>query len=658
MNVLLLEDNHLDAELIGEGMRGIGMPFDLKRVVSRAEFVRAVEADEIDLILADFNLPAFDGMTALRIAQDQLPDTPFIFVSGMIGETMAVEALKMGATDYVVKQRLDRLPGTILRALAEAKAKREKQAAETVLRALNETLELKVAERTRERDRMWQLSDDLMDVCSVDDGRLVAVNPAWTAMLGWTPDELVGRSLFELIHPDDVAAARRELGRIEPGRRSFRFECRLRHKDGGHRLVSRTAVIDDGHLYGVSRDITADRAASIALRQAEEQLRQSQKMETIGKLTGGVAHDFNNLLTIVLGNLDSARRRLSATGDARNVRSIENAIAGAQRAAVLTQRLLAFSRRQPLQPKPIDVNQLLAGMSDLLGRTLGESIEIDMDLAPSLWTVEADANQLENALINLAVNARDAMDQGGRLSIRTRNVEVRPGTRPQGIPAGAYVSIAIADTGRGMSDAVLEQAFEPFFTTKDVGHGTGLGLSQVYGFVRQSGGQIRIESQLGQGTTVTICLPRSMARPVAAPAQPDAATEPPDHCGDETVLVVEDDEGVRAYTTEIVREMGYRVIEAANAGDALELLRADAGIDLLLSDVGLPGGMNGRELAEAAVAIRPGLKVLFATANTRSAFTRHGRIDPAFNLIPKPFTYAELADKIRAVLDEPDGTRR
>ena len=406
----------------------------------------------------------------------------------------------------------------------------------------------------------------------------------------------------------------------------------------------------------LARQIAERDQAEEALRISEARLRQVQKMETIGQLTGGVAHDFNNLLTVMLGGLDSIERQLIDVPEspARGAiaRAAAMAVKAVERAATLTHRLLAFSRRQPLEPKPIDANRLVADMSELIRRTLGETIELETVLAGGLWSVQADPNQLENSLLNLAVNARDAMPNGGKLTIETGNSyldEAYVAKLVEPIPAGQYVMIAVSDTGRGMDDETLERAFEPFFTTKDIGKGTGLGLSQVYGFVLQSKGYVRIYSELGQGTVVKLYLPRRVgAELMADPGVLKHTTATGDG---ETVLVVEDHEDLRAYSTGAVREMGYHVLEAADAKEALAILNSGVHIDLLFTDVVLPGGKNGRQLADDALKQRPKLKVLFTTGYTRNAIVHNGQLDVGIQLLGKPFTYSDLAAKIRAVID-------
>jgi signal transduction histidine kinase/CheY-like chemotaxis protein len=404
------------------------------------------------------------------------------------------------------------------------------------------------------------------------------------------------------------------------------------------------------------------RAAELALaqegiqrREAEEMLRHAQKMEAIGQLTGGVAHDFNNLLTIISGNIEIAQRSLAAwseTSKERLKRAIGNAASGAQRAAVLTQRLLAFARRQPLDPRLTNVNQLIGGMAEFFRRTLGENIDLEIVGGAGLWQVEVDPSQMEAAILNLVVNAKDAMADRGKLTIETSNAFIDESYSLQNaeMPVGQYVQISVSDNGSGMSREVQEKAFDPFFTTKQPGQGTGLGLSQVYGFVKQSGGHVKIYSEIGEGTTIKIYLPRALA----AASGPREA-EPPlvGSLGSETILVVEDEADVRSYLAETLRDLNYRVIEAEDGAAALALFEAKPFlIDLLLTDIVMPG-MNGRQLADELRQRQSELKVLFITGYSRNAIVRQGRLDPGVSLLQKPLTQVMLAAKIREILDKP-----
>jgi signal transduction histidine kinase len=392
-------------------------------------------------------------------------------------------------------------------------------------------------------------------------------------------------------------------------------------------------------------------AESEARDTAQGQVRQLQKMEAVGQLTGGIAHDFNNMLAIIVGSLDIARRRLMS-GDREAVeRSIDHALEGADRAAALTSQLLAFARRQPLEPRAIEPNKMVSSMSELLRRTLGESIQIETVLAGGLWRVHADPDQLESALLNLAVNGRDAMPNGGRLTIETANCELdeRYAAEHDEVTPGQYVMISVTDTGTGMTPEVVAQAFEPFFTTKDVGRGTGLGLSQVFGFVKQSAGHVKIYSEPGEGTTVKLYLPRHAGE--AAPVRRGRQDDMPLGRADELVLVVEDEPRVRRMSVDALIELGYGVIEATDGNEALALLADNPDIALLFTDIMMPG-MSGRALADRALAQQPDLKVLYTTGYTRNAIVHNGVVDYGVAFIQKPFTIPALARKLREVLGE------
>ena len=526
----------------------------------------------------------------------------------------------------------------------------------------NARLLREIAERENAEGRFQHLVEGVTDYALYmlhPDGTVANWNTGAERIKGYSAAEIVGRHFGTFYTDEDRAAGKPALA-LKTAQQEGKFEAegqRVR-KDGSRFWAS--VVINpirgrDGKLIGfakITRDVSERRQAQQELQRAQEALAQAQKMEGIGQLTGGVAHDFNNLLTVILGNLETAQRATSTNPNPdRLARALEHATLGAQRAASLTQRLLAFSRRQPLDPKPIDAGRLVTGMSELLRRTLGEQVVVETVLGGGLWRIHADPNQLEIGILNLAVNARDAMPNGGRLTIETANThldEAYAAMQTEVIP-GQYVVISISDTGIGMDRETLARAFEPFFTTKDIGHGTGLGLSQVYGFAKQSGGHIKIYSEPGHGTTVKLYLPRLLSSD-EPDALPVSATSAPASSGSETILVVEDDPDVRANTTGILRELRYTVLEASIAASALHLVEAHPEIDLLFTDVGLPGGMNGKQLADAAQKIRPGLKVLFTTGYARNAIVHGGRLDPGVQMIPKPFTYAAVATKIAEIL--------
>ncbi|GHH24357.1 hypothetical protein GCM10008023_36450 [Sphingomonas glacialis] len=516
------------------------------------------------------------------------------------------------------------------------------------LEELNGTLEQQVAERTADRNRLWQLSSDLMLIASFD-GILEAVNPAWTRILGWSEVELIGQPLFSFIHPDDLAHTIAGASAISAGEAYTRFENRYRHKNGSYRDIVWGAGPGDGKIIAVGRDSTHEKANARALAEAEGHLRQSQKMEAVGQLTGGLAHDFNNLLTGVMGNLELLQLRLARGKFDDAERFISSAQGAGRRAASLTQRLLAFSRRQTLDPKPTDVNRLIRDMEDLLRRTVGPTAAIDVVAAPNLWTAMIDATQLESAVLNLCLNARDSMAVAGRLTVQTANELLdAQAARLLDLSAGEYLSICVTDTGAGMSAATIQRAFEPFFTTKPIGEGTGLGLSMIYGFARQSNGQVRIESELGKGTTVCIYLPRYVGDAQAE----DEVTEvssPPAAAG-QTVLVVDDEATIRHLIDEVLDEQGYTVIGAADGAAGLKVLQSGARIELLITDVGLPNGLNGRQVADAARVLRPGLKVLFITGYADNAAVGNGHLEPGMELLIKPFTMHALTEKVAEML--------
>ena len=613
------------------------------------------------------------------------------------------------------------------------------------------------AQSTRDRDRMWALSQEVMLVCDFE-GVIHAINPSAKRLLGWTEDEMVGRTLADYVHPEDWPTTVAQLGRLSRGQTLHGFENRYLKRDGGHRLFNWTAVPDGGYIHGVGRDITFERAAAAERhriwtstndlmgtvgadgiltsanpawsrllgydveqivdrpfadlvaaeyradlkqvlerlssgqsvrdhenclvhkdggrsliawstdpvgdvfyvvgrditeqRAAEEALRQAQKMEAVGQLTGGIAHDFNNLLQGINGSLDLVQKRI-AQGRGQDVeRLIAGAVASANRAAALTHRLLAFARRQPLDPRPVRVNPLVSSMDDLLRRTLGEGIALELVLAGGLWLTKCDPNQLESAILNLVINARDAMPHGGTLTIETGNAHLDGlyAMRQRDVRPGQYVCIGVTDTGTGMSADTIGRAFEPFFTTKPMGQGTGLGLSMIYGFARQSNGHAKIYSELGKGTTVKLYLPRHRGAAEADALLPEL-TDARAPSESDTVLVVEDESVVRGLIVGVLADLGYRALQAADGPSGLEILQSGRRIDFLITDIGLPG-LNGRQIAEAGRQIRPGLKVLFMTGYAENAALASGFLEPGMSMITKPFAMETLAARVRQALEE------
>ncbi|RKG91193.1 PAS domain S-box protein [Corallococcus sp. CA053C] len=546
--------------------------------------------------------------------------------------------------------------GRVARLMGASRDITERRQAEVALREFNEHLEARVTERTTERDLMWRLSHDLMIVVDLEsDGRIIAANPAWERLLGWTEAELLGTPVGHFIHPDDLAHSTQYVQALHEEASPRRTDNRYRHKDGRWRWISWSAVeTGQGTLMAVGRDITEERESREALAAAETALRQSQKMEAVGQLTGGIAHDFNNLLQGIVGSLGLLQKRLHQGRMLELERFITSAMSSSQRAAALTHRLLAFSRLQPLDPKPVKVNPRVASMEDLLRRTLGEQMQLELVLAGGLWLTRCDPNQLETAVLNLVINARDAMPGGGKLTVETCNVHLDAAyaARLRGVAPGPYVCVSVSDTGTGMTPEVLERAFEPFFTTKPLGQGTGLGLSMIYGFARQSEGSVQLYSQPGQGTTVKLYLPRYVGDGKAEDAQePGGLTDA--HVAEvgETVLVVEDEEVIRALIVEVLRDLGYRALEASDGTEGLRLLQGAPRLDLLVTDMGLPG-LNGRQLADAGRSARPGLKVLFMTGYAENAAVASGFLEPGMAMMTKPFAMEALATRIRDMIEQ------
>ena len=522
----------------------------------------------------------------------------------------------------------------------------ERRRAERDLRLLNETLERQVSERTAERDRVWRLARDLLVVVG-SDGFFRAVNPAWERILGHKPAEVIGRSFVEFVCPEDCDQTQQGLDIAAAERDLTHFENRYRHKDGTLRWISWHTSTEGDLVYAYGRDITEEKARAAALHETEEALRQSQKMESIGQLTGGVAHDFNNMLTVITGNMDMARRSIAAGDEGRTQRAITNALKGAEMASSLTRRLLAFARRQPLAPQASDVNALIGGIVEMIRRSLGEEVTLDTRLAEGLPHSRIDPNQLENAILNLAVNARDAMPTGGRLTIATSPVEIdEAGAMRLDLVPGRYVELAVADTGTGMPPEVVARVFEPFYTTKPKGSGTGLGLSMVHGFAKQSGGAIVIDTRPGEGTKVRLFFPIAEAPAIGRPQPlPTGATE---RRGAERILLVEDDDAVAELATEILTDAGYTVVHARSGEDGLRRLEDGLEVALVFSDIVMPGALSGVGLAHEAAARWPETRVLLTSGYSSEAVEK----GHPFPIIHKPYRRGDLLERVRNILDE------
>lgn len=523
-----------------------------------------------------------------------------------------------------------------------------------------------------------------------DQGAVTYTNAAFQRYTGKTNEELIGMGWAGTLHRDDLHVPEKAWAKAVETEQPYDAEYRFRKHDGEYRwfLIRATPVRNASgaikQWIGTCSDMqdaidarqalealnegletkvaarTAELQAAIETLQlevaerekAEAQVRQMQKIESIGQLTGGIAHDFNNMLAVVLGSLEIVKRRLTSDPE-KALRSVEHAEEGAKRAAQLTARLLAFSRQQPLAPEPVNANRLVSGMSELLRQTIGEQIEVETVLAGGLWRTHIDAPQLENAILNLCVNARDAMPNGGKLTIETHNCHLDDAYSASnaGVAEGQYVLVSVTDTGTGMTADVIERAFDPFYTTKEVGKGTGLGLSQVFGFVKQSGGHIKIYSEIGQGSTLKLYLPRYFGKDEVAEIAKSNPDEWPTAAPGETVLVVEDDAHVRQVSVQLIRDLGYEVIEASDGAQALERLAGNERIDLVFTDIVMPG-MTGRAMADEAAKLRDGVKILYTTGYTRNAVVHNGVLDPGTEFLAKPYTASALATKLRAVLDK------
>ena len=784
LKILLIEDSPHDAELTVLTLEASGIEVDSTLVHNHKGAKQALDQDTFDVVLCDYLLPGSSGADVLQIAQQIAPQTPFIFLSGMFGEHQAVEMIRLGAVDYVLKQNLKMLPKAVRRAVSEVRERKQRLVAEAALQEveararlaieaaemgvwelepstgrllwderckalyellptasidlaylldrchpddrslveeklqeamsaqadyqveyrvilqggrqrwifsngrsvfengqcvrftgvmqdiserkrateelveLNEALGQRVEQRTRERDRTWELSRELLAVLRLD-MTPIAFNPAWKAALGWSHEQISQMRLWELIHPEDLEATVRETESIARGNVSTRFVNRMRHLGGDYRWLSWTIVPENGLMYAAVRDITEERAVVDELAAANQRLRdqiqererveaalqQMQRLEVVGQLTAGVAHDFNNLLTVILTSTTFAIRDVEKGTLEKTTRRLQNVIEAGERGARLTAQLLSFSRRQRLEPTVISLNDTIRGMGSLLARALGGSIWIKSELCPDLWHAMGDPTQTEMIILNLAINARDAMAMGGTLCFSTFNAEItEPAVRPEDPEPGRYAVLAIQDSGSGMSDDTLLKAFEPFFTTKEVGKGSGLGLAQVFGFAKQSGGGVRIETQLGVGTKVMVYLP-SVEKSLVVPAETLPEVAPQALVEGRTVLLVDDDPAVRAVTVQMLESLGYSVEEAQDGIQALEKLGPK--IDVVVTDFAMPG-MTGGELAELIREKTPEVPVLFVTG--------YADVDvlglEASAVVQKPFSEHVLRDKLHHALSK------
>lgn len=593
------------------------------------------------------------GMPARKVWAEAWADLGPHFERVLVGESIALRGFHVGLDRQgTVENAVFDFSYTPVRAEAGgAVAGLFGVCIETTAQVESEKQQLAMADR--ERTRILDMSRDLFAVASFE-GRLLSINPAWSRQLGRSEAELLATPFSQIIHPDDLQETASVIEALVAGRPVHHFKVRLLKADGVPISYAWSAVPEldppNGTFYTVGRDITDERAALAELLAARDALRQSQKMEAVGQLTGGIAHDFNNLLGGVSASLQVLQKRLDAGKLDDAQRYIDLGMKSVRKAASLTQRLLAFSRRQTLDPKPIYINQLVSGVVEMIQRTLGPALEVETQFVAEEWASMIDASQLENSLLNLCINARDAMPDGGRLLIETSN-EVLDSrcARELDLQAGSYVCLKVRDTGYGMDADVKARAFDPFFTTKPLGQGTGLGLSMVYGFVRQSGGQVVIESEVGVGTTVSIYLPRY--RGAVEADEEDLPAEPMIKSSGERVLVIEDEPTIRMLVLETLKDAGYNPLGAPDGTEGLHIFKSVAGIQLLVTDVGLPGGMNGRQVADMARTTRPDLPILFITGYADKAAVGNGLLPQGMAVMTKPFELETLVSKVREMLD-------
>jgi PAS domain S-box-containing protein len=635
IRILHLEDNRNDAELVQDLLAEDGLACEIVRVENRAEFSAALDRQRFDLVISDFTLPSYDGRSSLLLAKTKYPDLPVIFFSGTLGEESAIQSLKDGATDYILKQRPARFVPAVRRALREAEERAEHKRIE---KAMRETQERFIG--------IYESSKDAIAYSTLD-GLFLDVNDSFLKLTGHTKEELLTKTYQDLTPMEYRKFEADIIQKIIRSGEPAEYEKEYLRKDGSLVATSLTVFVvknregQPGALAAIIKDVTERKTL-------EMQLFQAQKMEAIGQLTGGIAHDFNNLLTIVNGYSEMLLQTLPASDPQRD-NAVQIKEAG-ERAVLLTRQLLAFSRRQMLEPKVLELNAVVTNTEKMLTRMIGEDIQLVTALMPRLGRVKADPGQIEQVIVNLAVNARDAMPQGGKLTIETANVELDENfaRRHVVVKPGQYVMLAASDTGCGMDAETQKRIFEPFFTTKEQGKGTGLGLATVYGIVKQSGGSIWVYSEVGRGTTFKVYLPRVEEEPDAVlPGTVRAAPLK----GTETILLVEDDTPLRKLTLAILRHGGYDVLSAASREEALQLCGRHQGpIHLMLTDVVMPG-RSVREFVEQLASTRPAMKVLHMSGYTDDTVVRHGVMEQSVAFLQKPFTTHSLLRKVREVLD-------
>jgi len=624
LRVVLVEDNPRDVKLTVRMLEQAGYRLEFVTVATPYLFEEHLKKSDPQIIICDYNLRDWTAMEALEIFRGLGKDIPFVILSGTVGDEAAAECIKKGATDYLLKDRTARLPSVVARALEETATRSAQRQAQEDL------------------DRFFMVSPNLLCIAGFD-GYFKRLNPSWEKTLGFTQEELLAKPYIEFVHPDDRKPTLDEAQRAMAGKEVASFENRYVTKDGSYRslLWNATPLPETQLVYAAAHDITEH-------KRLLGQLLQAQKMEAVGKLAGGIAHDFNNLLTIINGYSQLVLERLGSDDPQRE--QIDEIKKAGDRAAALTRQLLAFSRQQVLEPQVLDLNAVVANLEKMLRRLIGEDIELEAVLGPELGRVKGDPGQIEQIIMNLAVNSRDAMPKGGKLTIETANVDLdgHYARSHLAVTPGPYVMLAVSDAGIGMDADTLARIFEPFFTTKEMGKGTGLGLATVYGIVKQSGGNIWVYSEPNRGTTLKIYLPRVEETLQPAEREKPRADLPK---AAETVLVIEDEPAVRSLVRGVLQSRGYTVLQAGRGEEALAVSEQHQGpIHLLLTDVIMPG-MSGRELAKRLGSKRPEMKVVYMSGYTDDAIVRHGLLEQGTAFIQKPFTPSSLARKVREVLE-------
>ena len=638
LRILLVEDSATDAKLVLQEIRRAGHTIEFERVEDAGAMRLALEKSKWDVVISDWSMPRFSALAALTLLKEKRVGIPFIIASGMVGEEAAVEAMRAGADDYVLKDKLRRLPAAIERAVREYESRGAHQHTEEARRA-SEFKFSRLAE-----------SGILGIVFGDHDGDILDANDTFLRMTGYTREDLHANRVRwrDLTAPEWQDVTNRGIRELNATGAASPYTKEYIRKDGTRiAVLVGIAMVDAVQSIAFMVDLTAQNRAEAALEETEAQLRQSQKMEAVGRLAGGVAHDFNNMLSVILCYSELVADHLAPEDPLRA--DVEEIAKAGMRAAALTRQLLTFSRQEVVELKVLALNDLVASMDKMLQRVLGEDVDLVSLPGLQLGRICADPSNIEQVIMNLALNSRDAMPTGGKLTIETSNVvldEVHA-SEHLGVTPGRYVMLAVSDNGTGMDQETQRRIFEPFFTTKDKGKGTGLGLSTVFGIIKQCNGSIWVYSEPGHGTTFKIYIPR-------VDAEVDATShviEPVKRGGTETILLVEDEAQIRSVARVILVKLGYSVIEARNATEALQQSASHSGaIDLLLTDVVMPQ-MNGLELAKRLVRERPTTKILYMSGYTDDALVRHGAIDLGIAYLQKPLTPDKLARKVRAVLD-------